>query len=284
MSAQAGNRRADALIGWLLPDGEGHSHLERALNDYNLTAHYYLLARLTESGEGVSNYGAGLDSLKLLLWAQFKPGDLLYYRFFERVSEDQRDVAYGWIARWHSMDAPWAHFLYGVQFHRKKFGGTPVPDLLAAVRLGYRPAFEYLAEFDIPFDVPDASPALDILRGSRLVKEGNVSEGVELWETSRGLEWSPCYDGLALAVSASEKGEIEGKRIISLLKFYANFGSGPGREILGQLYVEGRLVKKNLAKGLRYLKTAFDDRHYEMHNPQILTEHCLGFYDSSRDE
>ena len=71
---------------------------------------------------------------------------------------------------------------------------------------------------------------------------------------------------------------VNKKDMIKLLERYADNGSGFAREIMGQLLIEGKHMKTNQMRGLRYLKMAFDDPSYRMVNTTFLKQNIPGFY------
>jgi TPR repeat protein len=277
LGAECGNARADAELGRLLENQEGESHLANALEQSNLSAHFYLIEKLEVCGEEKCqwNYVMGFNSLELLLRAQFRPAHPAYCRFFDRVMREEQPLAMGILARWRAVGAGWEHFINGVLLHTRRLIGDPIPELLAAVGAGYRPAFEYLGQCALVNEIEGDLPELRVLQGLQLIRKGDFQKGMEIWEEFPDV--APACQGISALVEAAQAGHLDAGRVVALIEVYARLGSPDGNEVIGELYVEGRFVEKNVAKGVGYLKRAYDNRQYAMKNPGLLETHCPGF-------
>ena len=120
---------------------------------------------------------------------------------------------------------------------------------------------------------------VDIIKGANLAKSGREAEAIGLLKTaSETCTWTPDYETIHKIAEAAQLGSVDAQTALDLLLFYAENGSGPAKEELGIILIQGYIVERNASRGLFYLKSAFDDPNYDMKNFQFLRDNCPGFY------
>jgi hypothetical protein len=95
----------------------------------------------------------------------------------------------------------------------------------------------------------------------------------------RTCGWGPGKVVLDLLLRDVEAGKADRKEAMALLEFWADNENACAREVFGQLLVVGRIVEKNVSRGLCYLKMAFDTPGYAMKDMTFFRNKCPGFYD-----
>ncbi|OHT16715.1 hypothetical protein TRFO_12974 [Tritrichomonas foetus] len=147
----------------------------------------------------------------------------------------------------------------------------------------YRSSFEYFMNHGMNPKLPPSERqnhgCYYIIDGAKAARAGKLAEAVGLWrKASEICCWAPDRESLEMVVKAMTLGKVDKKSVIDLLTVYADNGSGSAQEVFGILLIQGKVVEKNVSRGLFYLKAAYDDINYKMQDYQFLRDNCPGFY------
>ncbi|KAK8881886.1 hypothetical protein M9Y10_044523 [Tritrichomonas musculus] len=179
---------------------------------------------------------------------------------------------------------PSAMFFLGILHHQAIIESSSASKAVSLLEnsflKNYRSAFDYFVDNNLtPLSSSSHEGCYNIINGSKIAKSGRQAEAISyLRSGSEKCTWAPDYEAIHAIVDAMKSGSVDTKPVIDLLTRYADNGSGPAREELGMLLIQGINNLKSVNKGLYYLKSAFDDENYEMRNYQYLHVNCPGFY------